>query len=437
MKKELPRGLNIIRDKTNWVVYCGKKWTGGKPKRLYFKTKAEAEKEAARMVKDQKADIEATRATGFTEDQLAEIRTALNRSGGASLLDAVMFYNKRKPTITLSFAESCDEVWEAKKRGGMSDRHLKDLKEQFAFFKKVVGNIKLADFTNEHAEKIIQHTDARGNIPSASREAKRFRYLRIIFKRYKKQLKDSPLDGVETKKDRGETSRVEYLSPQNAARLIFTAQHYFPNLLLPILLKLFSGMRNPELYHLRWEMIGEETIEVLAAHAKTGKTRSITITPVLAEWLKTIERPENENQPVYNNRETRKDRGAAWILDLRELAKMAGVRWHQNYLRHSFGSYYFHLTKKESKTAWEMGNSPGVVKSNYTRAVKNADCRAYWDLIPRKVERIANYPLPENAPSGAMEVDEHQPTTLASGKRRRHSVAAIPRKRSRRASEQA
>ena len=124
-------------------------------------------------------------------------------------------------------------------------------------------------------------------------------------------------------------------------------------------------MRNPELYHLRCEMIGEETIEVLAAHAKTGRTRAITITPVLATWLKEIKLPENEAQRVYNNREKRKDRGASWILDLRELAQKAGVKWHQNYLRHTFGSYYFHLTKKENETAWEMGNSPGVVKSNY------------------------------------------------------------------------
>lgn len=82
----------------------------------------------------------------------------------------------------------------------------------------------------------------------------------------------------------------------------------------------------------------------------------------------------------------------AWKAALPEFEK-----WPQNALRHTFGSHYYALTKSISETAYEMGNSEGVVRRHYVNAVEDDDCKRLWRLTPAIAESFANK-SPVNGP---------------------------------------
>ena len=73
---------------------------------------------------------------------------------------------------------------------------------------------------------------------------------------------------------------------------------------------------------------------------------------------------------------------------LSQVAQKAEIQpWPHNALRHSFGSYFYALTKNENIVAAEMGNSPQMVFRHYRAVVKPADCAAFWAIRPAQGAR--------------------------------------------------
>jgi hypothetical protein len=64
------------------------------------------------------------------------------------------------------------------------------------------------------------------------------------------------------------------------------------------------------------------------------------------------------------------------------IGKILPRRLAHNVLRHSFGSYFYALTKNENTVAVEMGNSPEMVFRHYRALVKPSDCTAFWGIRP-------------------------------------------------------
>jgi hypothetical protein len=66
----------------------------------------------------------------------------------------------------------------------------------------------------------------------------------------------------------------------------------------------------------------------------------------------------------------------------REVRKAAGVKWTQDVLRHSFGTYYYNLTRDLNQVSHDMGNTVAVCKKYYVREVKKAWNEQFWSLRP-------------------------------------------------------
>jgi len=104
----------------------------------------------------------------------------------------------------------------------------------------------------------------------------------------------------------------------------------------------------------------------------------VTLQPPLVEFLK----------------DRHRGTGQLWSLAidhygdrLSKIAEKSGIRsWPHNALRHSFGSYFYALTKSENTVAAEMGNSPQMVFRHYRALVKPADCTVFWAIRPRDLE---------------------------------------------------
>lgn len=166
------------------------------------------------------------------------------------------------------------------------------------------------------------------------------------------------------------------LSPAGAAKLLHKAREHDPELLSLIAIQLFAGLRRSEVCALGWNEIDicEKHLEVKGVKSKTRQRRLVTLQPPLMEFL--------EGQ--YGGT------GHLWSLStdhygerLSQIAEKAEIQpWPHNALRHSFGSYFYALTKNENTVGAEMGTSPQMVFRHYRALVKPADCTSFWRIRP-------------------------------------------------------
>ena len=389
----LPRGLTIFPDRGSYVLRVGKKFSKNKAYRRYFKTEGEARAEAAKLAKEENAEATAIKETGLSAIQLAEIRVALGKLDGKSLLDAVSFFETRAVTTTISLKDACTKIEEMKKTQGLGGRHLNDIRKQFAFFNKTLGKINIGDVLKSDVEKIINTKDGHNKEASSSRQAKRLRYFRIITNEALAQgwIKIDPTLGIKTKKEKKEELVV--LTPRQIASLLIAAKTKYPDLVAAIAIKIFCGVRNPELLAMTWADV-KDAILVKAAFTKTGRTRSISLSYPLKSWLDLIPKEMKEGAlPIYPIKKTRKDRMDSWNIDQKAIAESAGiVPWPQNCLRHAFGTYHYAEHKDEALTAYEMGNSPSVIKQHYVTGITVAESEEFWALTPSYCESLLKKP---------------------------------------------
>lgn len=400
-KPYLPYGVSLFQSGNRWVVRAGKKFTGGKTIRRFFGAKEKALEHVKELQKKQAGELSAAKELGVTTLDMAEIRVALSRvqSVGSTLLEAVDFYLDRRPKASSpAVGDAVKALIDLKRTEGSSARHLKDMKEKYAFYFDGKETKNLSDFTREDVLRIINMKDGRGDKPSASQRAKRRRYLNILFNDAcaQKWIRDNPLVGI--KPPRKVAPAKIIFTPHQVAALLWTTQQQAPDMLPALVLKCFSGIRNEELFRIPWKAVGSSII-VEAAFSKTGRRRSITIDPILKAWLSACTRGEDTDL-VFSSRGARKNRAAAWYAEMGPIAAAAGVTpWPQNALRHLFGSYHLGLKKDEGLTAYEMGNSVATVRANYVDAVTDEAVQAFWRLLPASVEALIDKtPLPSTNP---------------------------------------
>jgi integrase len=388
-KIKLPPGTNIFEDRSGSSVFyrawLGAKFTGGKPRKKAFATKAAA----AQWISDQ-AKARRTETLELTADQLADARAALTALGGkASLVEAADLWLARTATVgkTKTVQTGIDLLLAEKSRENLSPSHLRELRSKLDRIFHALKTKPLADLTREDMRKafsqpMLSRTRLEQKV-SPQQQVKRQRYANILIAFAIDEgwiAHDSnPLRGVNPPKILG--SSVTVLTPVETARLLNAASAEFsPGLAI----KIFAGLRNEELWDLKWGDIVDAQIVVQAAFAKTGNRRIVTIHRTLNSWL---EKARREDDCLVASPAKK----FSWLEELVNARTRAGFTdWPQNVLRHSFGSYHYALHRNESLTAAEMGNSPAVVRKHYVNAVRKRACEAFWQLTPAWAEAVAN-----------------------------------------------
>jgi integrase len=131
-----------------------------------------------------------------------------------------------------------------------------------------------------------------------------------------------------------------------------------PEWRLPLAICGLAGLRTCEAERLLWREVklGKKLIEVLPENAKnTGRRRLVPIHPALMTWLRKADFAPDDHVCPQGVR----------IDNLAKRVKRKGVTWVKNGLRHSYGSYRCAVVKSAAQVALEMGNSEGIVRSNY------------------------------------------------------------------------
>ena len=163
------------------------------------------------------------------------------------------------------------------------------------------------------------------------------------------------------------TSDPEIITPLDFSMLLST----LPGELLPAaVLAGFCGIRRAELNRLQWSAVnlGQGTVTIGAAIAKTGSRRVCPIPENAAAWLAPQARHKG------NVIEARKD------VALEHAGRALGFP--KNALRHSAISYKLAVKPDLARVAYESGNSPKVIQEHYNGLAEHDDALLYFSITP-------------------------------------------------------
>jgi integrase len=393
--------VKIYRDrKPTGTYYRVAYHIGGKRHRLHHndleKAIAEAEAKAAQL---SRGDVDAMQLSG--KDRLVygraveavrehsvpldaaalEYSEARKILDGVGLVDAARFYArhhgrdiKRKAVV-----DAVREMIEAKKRDGVSDVYLNDLRYRLGAFADCF-QCDLVSLTTD---------DVRSFFDSIKLGARSFNnFLRALktFCRFAQDRgwlsKEADLLGSVNRRKDG-SAPVEILTPQEMAALLECCT---PQIAPCFALGAFAGLRSEEILRLEWADVTRRPgfIEVAAHKAKTAARRLVPITDNLARWL----------------RPSRSDDGLVWqntkamFFKIRlRVASQAGITWKQNVLRHSFISYRLAEVQDVNRVALEAGNSPQMIFRHYRELATPEQARTWFEIKPKSPANIVHLKL--------------------------------------------
>ncbi|OJU98533.1 MAG: hypothetical protein BGO12_12295 [Verrucomicrobia bacterium 61-8] len=381
---DLPSGVGVYGDsKKGWRVRLGSRFTGGLPQRKRFDTLQEArewifgqgQKEASKMPVLAMKKEAGESAFALNASQLQEAINAFKRLSAVELglTEAVSYAisHLRPAGGSITLAEASKKGLEIKKQQGISEKHLKGLTSIFDRISDDLGKEKLSAFSRESLEAWLAEQD---DITLATK-ASYARHVHILFAEAlergwcvinpaQKLTRNSSTDGD-----------IAVWGVKQMAELLEAAKTHEPHLITGLAIKAFAGLRTSELLRLDWAQVGDKKIQVLGKNAKTRRSRGIEIQENLRQWLDY--KPVDRTGLVVGLSEN------GWHDAVQRLCETAKISMPSNVLRHSFGTYHYYKTKSETLTAYELGNSPGVVLAHYRAvAVKDADVTGWFEITP-------------------------------------------------------
>jgi integrase len=360
--------------------------------RKYFPTRQKAEEwwngpEAKKLKADSTGFVkigDVAKEVGVAKEHLDpdELRKAIMAyrmatDHGVSVSEAVVEKIKKiapggKPR---TLREACNEVIQNRETNKLSDRHLKLMRGIYDAFCVKLGKRPIHEIDYD---ELNAWRSSRSDLSLRTMRSY-FTYLSIVFRRGVKRGWCTENPAAEIKSEIKETpGEVTIITADAMARLLGAAMHLRKELVAPLALKAFAGLRTSELRRLTWAEVGESAVYVPPRHAKTRRARRIPYLDPLPAWLAAVGSDKKPaKQLIVQMLEKPFHQGIG------TLAKAAGVRLGANAIRHSFGTYHSHKHESCEQTAMMMGNSVPVVDRDYVhhRPVES-DIKNWWRITP-------------------------------------------------------
>ncbi len=310
-------------------------------------------------------------------NEYVEARSAL--PPGASLLEAVRDFCRRHPANVpqRTVAQVVTELVADRRNSGCSSEHVRDIEKRLEPF----GRAFACSIGSVTAPRVREYLgDLRGVsgklLTNRSRDNSR-RLIVSLFNFARQQgyvSRDLAEEIGEVPRPKLEAVETGVFTPQSIRTLLEGADD---ELRAAIAIGAFAGLRTAEIHRLEWTDIRlvERVIVVGADKAKTASRRVVPIADNLALWLTGIE--------VQSGKLTHHTHEHQLAWDFCKLARRAGTEWVKNGLRHSFCSYRLALTGNAPQTAYEAGNSVGMIDRHYRALVTAADAAEWFAISPR------------------------------------------------------
>jgi integrase len=344
----------------------------GKRKRLFFRTRAEAELELARIKLKRAREGEDALAIPDSLRIMARDCAALLAPHDKTLAQATAFYldHLEKLRRSISVADLVSEYQLSKGRANLCKVHIRALDYRLGRFVRDFGAEPVRTLGPETIEDWLHGLELGPMSYNNFRSRLSALFSYGCARHY---LDSNPIEAV---------ARVKVVA---APPKIFTTEGLEavlsvvePGLLPVVVIGAFCGLRAAELLRLDWNDINLRAgyVHVTAAKAKTARRRLVPISDNLREWLVPYTGRTGKVcslLPQYYH--------AACSRAARE----AGLDcWPKNGLRHSYCSYWLSQHKNAAELALHMGHTGSALIFEFYRELVTADDAArYWQIRPR------------------------------------------------------
>ena len=373
-------------------------YLGGKRIRQRFSDLSKAETEAqAAVVKLSNADHEALKLSPSDRAAYVQCLDLLRPWGmplsvavtdyvaalaklppGASLVEAVADYAKRHPANApkRTVTEAVTELIEDRRAAGCSEVHLRDMQTRLGRFSRAF-QVQLSTVSASLVRDYLRALTTPEGKPAKNRTKRNV--LRLIsalfhFSRKRGFISRELADEIaEIDAPKSEHTEIGIFSPADIRALLSTAA---PELVAPMAIGAFAGLRTAEIARLDWSEIklAERVVIVGAAKSKTASRRVVPITDNLAAWLAPYARQSGSVNPCTSD--------ALLSNRFSRVADRLGMVWVENGLRHSFVSYRLAVTHDPARVANEAGHSPSMLHKNYKALVTEAEGKDWFAIMP-------------------------------------------------------
>jgi integrase len=348
--------------------------------RKFFKTRADAETEALR----QRTLLErhSSEAVGLPQRELSDFITAKKRLAvyGKTINDATDFlidHFERVLKCKVTVAQLSQEVLEAKRKDGLSQRYIRMLGLYLKRFSQDFGDRSIAAVTVEELDAWLRA------LPGSPKTRLNYRTnIGVLFSHAVKHRMIDASPVTHTAKPKLIDRPPEIFLVDELRGLLESAQRTEPHVVPMLAIGAFAGLRDAEIRRLDWKEIdlARGHVEVTAAKAKSARRRIVPIQPNLAEWLRPYAGMNGSVIPSMARGKLERVRKAA---DL--------ARWPKNGLRHSFASYRLAAIHDAPRVASELGHTtPQMLYSTYRELVHPQEAERYWAIAPTTEANIVS-----------------------------------------------
>ena len=345
----------------------------GKRRRLFFETAGQANEELSRL--KIKARQQGQAGLDIPDDLRAQAVDCARRlkAFGKTIRDATDFYLRHlAASESAQLDKLVDDYIRSQERGGLSARHLRDVRNRLTRFKADFGSRPCRTVSPAELEEWLYGLH-NGDSP-APQTVKNWRAtVRAFFGWALRQraVDINPIDAVARPKViRGAPG---IWLPADLEKLLHAAP---PALAAPLVIQAFCGLRTAEVLRLTWREVNLASglVEVTAGKSKGAARRLVKIEPNAAQWLA---RHAGSTGPVWAGT------WRGYHSAAKSLAISLGFRWVPNGLRHSYASHYLSHFGDAGRLAHEMGHTnTQMIYQHYRSLVAPASAAAYWQIVP-------------------------------------------------------
>ncbi len=358
-------------------LYLGRRFLGPeqKPRQKYFASRAEANV----FLRQQQIQLQNSGTAGFslTDRERVDAAEAIKRLAevNTTLSNAVdYFFKHAKPTGgTMLFSDAVQPFLDSRDAKNCKPRYVRNLKAQFdqlspAFVGRNVNELRHVDIEQALAELASVrewNVKTRNNYIIS---------LRAFFSFCIARKWCAENAATDVNKSRLDEVPVAIFTPADAVALLTATLRHAPSMLGPFAIGLFAGLRRSEVCQLDWSTVKTETIEVLAATAKTRRLRFVDIPANLATWIALCRKEEQGR--VFTGSEDDYNEMRRFV------AELADLDWPHNAIRHSAASYHLAYHEKPGYTALQLGHSEDVLFTHYRRPISRKEAAPFWNIYP-------------------------------------------------------
>jgi integrase len=295
---------------------------------------------------------------------------------GKSIADAAAFYLDHLEAEATRDATTVSEVvrrfLDEKEGEGISERHRLDLRNRLNSFKKDHGDAPIASLDRNAISEWILGLELAPQSKVNFRRAlsNLFSYATRAGVIATNPVRDAAAVKVRRKK-------TEILTSDEVSNLL---THCPEDVLPAMVLQVFCGVRNAEVFRLGWPDLDWEdgTIEISALNAKReGHARHSTIPPNAQAWLRPLAKTRAPIAPFEKFHNFTKA-----LQDARRAAGWEPGAWPDNALRKTFISCHYESWGSIDETAKEAGSSVGIIHRHYRKLIKKKEADKLWEIWP-------------------------------------------------------